>query len=783
MNETLLNKARLNVVSLNKALINGAVERHGSSAGGGGAPSKYIRFADPAVEAVLMANGVSSDGVGITKEDAAAVTSIGTWFKGNTEITSFDEFRHFTGVTTISGGGTNGAFYQCANLQHLIIPSSVTSIKGNAFRECASLVSVGSLANIVELQYGAFDGTALGGQVDLPQVTQIGESAFRNSKIEGVNMPIATSIVTSAFYGCTSLSSVNMPMVVTIGNNAFYNCTSLAFDHLNLPNLTSLGVNALCGVKIKRLNLGKVTTLPNSDSNTQNYGDKSVLEEVVIPEGVTSIPNYSFYRYAVLSKVNIPNSVTSIGLSAYHECTSLESLYIPSGITSIGNSAFYKCTSLQTLDFPASVSSIGSSVCEGCTGLESMVFRSIVPPTAGSIPFKSTTCPIYVPDAALEVYKTATNWSAYADRIHPLSELEGSPYIQFDDAEVERVLMENNVSSDGVGITMADAEAVTDISSWFRGNTAIEFFDELKNFTGLKSIGYSHYVDSGFSGCTNLKSTTLPPSVTYLGYRAFYKTAFAEINLENVTEMHANVFLQSALTEVYAPNLAIVKEGVFKGCASLRKASFGKVAEWVSSNWMEGSFDGCSSLQEIDLSGTKLVGQYTFNNCKALTSVIGWQDLEEIQYNAFVNCTALAVDVILPKLKKADEGIFRLSGIKRVLDLGSIPEVKGTNDYDGAFSGCSNLEVIIFPASVTTFGASVTRASNNIKAHIIKSTDVPTLGSTNAFGSSTPIYVLDSLVYSYKTATNWANYSNRIRPISQLATDDPTLYAEIQQYL
>ncbi|MBQ5394617.1 MAG: hypothetical protein IIU62_06250, partial [Alistipes sp.] len=57
------------------------------AAQGGGGGSKYIEFADPEVFRVLMEKGVSSDGVGITTADVEAVTDIGTWFKGNTEIT------------------------------------------------------------------------------------------------------------------------------------------------------------------------------------------------------------------------------------------------------------------------------------------------------------------------------------------------------------------------------------------------------------------------------------------------------------------------------------------------------------------------------------------------------------------------------------------------------------------------------------------------------------------------------------------------------------------------
>ena len=44
--------------------------------------SRHIRFADSAVEAVCVANW-SSDGTGLSYDDAAAVTDIGTVFKGS----------------------------------------------------------------------------------------------------------------------------------------------------------------------------------------------------------------------------------------------------------------------------------------------------------------------------------------------------------------------------------------------------------------------------------------------------------------------------------------------------------------------------------------------------------------------------------------------------------------------------------------------------------------------------------------------------------------------------
>ena len=59
--------------------------------------------------------------------------------------------------------------------------------------------------------------------------------------------------------------------------------------------------------------------------------------------------------------------------------------------------------------------------------LEKLISKNITPPTMeqsnGLVGVPDLK--IYVPDASLNDYKTATNWVAYADKIFPLSELEG----------------------------------------------------------------------------------------------------------------------------------------------------------------------------------------------------------------------------------------------------------------------------------------------------------------------------------------------------------------------
>lgn len=56
--------------------------------------------------------------------------------------------------------------------------------------------------------------------------------------------------------------------------------------------------------------------------------------------------------------------------------------------------------------------------------METVVCKSITPPSLGTEVFGrcSSNLKIYVPDDSVEAYKGATNWSNYADRIHPLSE-------------------------------------------------------------------------------------------------------------------------------------------------------------------------------------------------------------------------------------------------------------------------------------------------------------------------------------------------------------------------
>jgi len=141
-----------------------------------------------------------------------------------------------------------------------------------------------------------------------------------------------------------------------------------------------------------------------------------------IPDGVTTIRDYTFYYCDMLEEVTIPEGVTSIGKSAFCRCSSLEEVTIPNSVTNIGKYAFEYCDGLTSITIPSSVTSIGDDAFYYCSGLTSVTINATTPPTLSNkrVFYNTNNCPIYCPAESLEAYKTATNWKNYADRIQAI---------------------------------------------------------------------------------------------------------------------------------------------------------------------------------------------------------------------------------------------------------------------------------------------------------------------------------------------------------------------------
>jgi len=84
------------------------------------------------------------------------------------------------------------------------------------------------------------------------------------------------------------------------------------------------------------------------------YDYEGETVRIVIEDGVTSIGDWAFYRFAALKSVTIPSSVTIIGEGAFANCRTLESVTIPTSVTKIDRLAFSDCTALTEVNFTGS---------------------------------------------------------------------------------------------------------------------------------------------------------------------------------------------------------------------------------------------------------------------------------------------------------------------------------------------------------------------------------------------------------------------------------------------
>lgn len=96
------------------------------------------------------------------------------------------------------------------------------------------------------------------------------------------------------------------------------------------------------------------------------------LNNITIPESITSIGRSAFAACENLKEISIPSSVTKIEGDAFSSCTNLENIIIPNSVTTIGELAFKGCTSLTNVEFPDMLTTIEDNAFEKCTGLTSI---------------------------------------------------------------------------------------------------------------------------------------------------------------------------------------------------------------------------------------------------------------------------------------------------------------------------------------------------------------------------------------------------------------------------
>lgn len=179
------------------------------------------------------------------------------------------------------------------------------------------------------------------GEVQVPDsingypVIKIGEFAFADMGIKKITLSNTLKTIESSAFSDNSFTSIDIPASVTkIADSVFPRCNSLKSINVNANNKNYCSINGVLYTK----NKDTLVTYPIGKE------DKSY----VIENGVKTIEKRAF-QDSKLEDITIPNTVTSIDYGAFARNNSLKKLTIPSSVKSIEDDVFYLITDNITL--------------------------------------------------------------------------------------------------------------------------------------------------------------------------------------------------------------------------------------------------------------------------------------------------------------------------------------------------------------------------------------------------------------------------------------------------
>lgn len=309
------------------------------------------------------------------------------------------------GVTSIG----SYAFYGFKSLKYeenIVIPESVTSIGGSAFRNCTSLSDIELPDNLKSIGSYTFAGCKKLNISSFPKaLISIGDNAFENcTSLIGYPEKVYDSddkwdyhleytlilpdsletLGSNAFNGCTGIKGVSLGKnLLSVGKGAFEGCTSieklkLHCDCAVLPEntfssnaefsvvLDTGASNAekafsqdgcLFNTVISGIEASDVyktddnhTMLLTSDGKklVHFFSPKSVnsynVSDVIIPDDVEVICAYAFYKCRYIGDIRCGNGIKVIEDHAFYLSGSDGNFILPEGLETIGDYAFQECS-------------------------------------------------------------------------------------------------------------------------------------------------------------------------------------------------------------------------------------------------------------------------------------------------------------------------------------------------------------------------------------------------------------------------------------------------------
>lgn len=352
------------------------------------------------------------------------------------------------------------------------------------------------------------------------KLTTIGAEAFRGlSALASVILPDSVTVIGNyAFYGCGGITHINLPeRLKTIGNQAFYNLTKWSDDIIIPSTVTSIGTDAFSWCyNIKSLVIGKsVTNIvlgafratgthiksikvdPDNNVYDSRGGCNCLIETAtgtlvtgcgnsIIPEGVKILGESCFYYIGIIS-LNIPSTVTTVGSQCFGYNGTLRNLTV-----STGNKIFDSRDNCNAI-----IETATNTLVEGSN--TTVIPETVVALKASCFYGRTGLTTINIPQSLISISNSAFTYCINLRQI---------------------TVDENNEVYDSRNNCNAIIETAT--------NTLIGGCNGTIIPNTVEKIG-----DNAFYLRINLKTLTLPSSVTSLGSSCFTSSGITSLTVEN----------------------------------------------------------------------------------------------------------------------------------------------------------------------------------------------------------------------------------------------------------